>query len=104
MTKQQIYYNYIGARKKAEELERIAENLKRQSAQRLGNTATALSTSWSGEASRMFLSKNAQLQDEYKRTADSLISIAATIRRIADRTYKTEMRALEIAQQRKYKQ
>lgn len=103
MTRQQIYYNYIVAKKKAEELEAIADNIKRKSSEKLGNTASSLASSWSGEASKVFLGKNTQLQDEYKKTADALKKTAETIKRIAERTYRTEMKALEIAQQRKYK-
>ncbi len=103
MTAQKLYCDFIAAKRKASELERIARNIRSLSNKNLQAECNAIEISWDGEASVAFLKKIRTLQNNLVSEAESLDRTADTIRRIAETVYKSEMRALEIAQKRTYK-
>lgn len=102
MEESTIYMNYRQAVNQAERLQEQAERLSRVANGRMGDTMTRLSTNWKGENADAYLAKCAALQDKMTRTARDLSAAAAAIRAAAERTYKADMRALELARQRNY--
>lgn len=103
MTGQKLYCDFIAAKRKASELERVAGNIRRLSNNNLQSECNAIDSNWDGEASEAFLKKVRTLQNNLAAQADALDRTADTIRRVAEMVYKSEMRALEIAQKRSYK-
>ncbi|WP_407385740.1 hypothetical protein [Ruminococcus sp.] len=102
MNEYQIYCNYVNANIKAEQLEVIAATMLR-SAQ--GDEALCqgyLANGWQGDAMNLFRGKCSEVTSQRNRTAQELKRIAQTIRRVAERNYKAEMKALEIARNRTY--
>lgn len=98
----EIYCNFVAAKSKANELENIARKLKSLSDNNLNHTLADLDKFWNGDAHHAYISKGRKLQQKIKQEADSLQNDADTIRRIAQRTYDTEMKALELSKQRSY--
>lgn len=102
MSRSSINFNFRQAREKAEELENIADDLKRMSSQKLQSSFQNLSSSWKGTNADAYLAKGAALQGDIVGTASQLCTIAATIRQVAQRIYEAEMEALEAAEERNY--
>lgn len=99
-TASQIKFDFQQAKKRAAELEEIAEDMRRLAKSDLENTMGNLSAAWKGDSSRQYLTKAARLQEEITATSRDLNNIADTIRRIAAIIYDAEMKALQIATQR----
>ena len=102
MEESTIYMNYRQAVSQAERLQEQAERLSRMANSRMADTMTRLNTHWKGENAEAYLAKCAALQDKMGRTARNLSAAANAIRTAAERTYKADMRALELARQRAY--
>ncbi len=98
----EIYLNYNAACGQAKELDNIARKLRNNAEHYLNESSRHLDGKWNGDASKEFISKEKQLIDKMTAEADSLQQVAETIRRIARRTYETEMKALELSQKRTY--
>lgn len=98
----EIYLNYSAACGQAKELENIARKLKNNAESYLDESLRRLSGKWNGDASGEFIAKESKLIEKMRAEADSLQQVAETIRRIARRTYETEMKALELSQKRTY--
>lgn len=98
-----IRFNFQKALAQADQLDTIANNLKRISSGDLNGTLQVISANWKGQNATAYLEKGGKLQGNIGATAKDLHSIASDIRIIARRVYRAEMAALEIAQARKYK-
>lgn len=103
MTKYQLYCNFNLANKKADELDEIANSIKILANIIISDNINQIRANWSGDASNEFIKKLNAFSEKCKREADSISDIANTIRRVAKRTYDTEMKALEISRKRAYK-
>lgn len=99
----EIRYDFQQAVRKAEELERVAENLRRLANNDLEESLQALSNAWKGEAAAAYIGKGSRLQARILASAKNLENIARTIRSSAKRTYDAEMRAYRIAMEREYR-
>lgn len=98
-----IEFDFRQAIKRAEELEEIAEDMKRLANNELEGTMQSLSSAWKGEAASAYLTKGTRLQEKVLKSSRDLKKTATTIRNVARRTYNAEKAAYRIAMERKYK-
>lgn len=97
-----IEMNFRQAKQQAAQLEELAVRLDNLAKKDLQETMQELSGVWKGENAEAYMRKGSRLGENIVATAANLKQIAATIRTTAQRTYETEMRAREIAIERKY--
>lgn len=97
-----IYMNYRQAVAQADRLQAQAEQLSRVAGTRMADMMARLDGNWKGENAEAYLAKCETLQSNMTHTAQGLSAAASSIRNAAERTYKAEMRALELARQRSY--
>ena len=79
-TKLQIEFDFEQARRRAAELEEIAENISQLSRRDIENAKADLSSAWKGESAQHFQKKTEILQEDIRGTAKELNAIAAAIR------------------------
>jgi uncharacterized protein YukE len=101
-TKLSIEFDFNKAMKDADKVENIANELKRLATQKFDDTMQNLAVNWKGDNASRYLKKGEILGENMVKTANDLYNIAAEIRTVARRVYKTELAALEIAQKREY--
>ncbi len=101
-TRTQLYYDYLSAKNKANELDEIANEIIKLSNEHLSNEFMYIYLHWTGEASKSFQNKGKILGQQIEKHALEIRKCASTIRTVAERVYKTEMEALRIAHERKY--
>lgn len=101
MTKFELYCNFVAAKDKADELDNIANKMRKVATDKLCDELQTLSNSWTGEGAEVYRRKGKEMIVQIEMSADNLKKIASTIRTVAERIYNTEMRALQIAQERK---
>lgn len=97
-----IQMDYQNAVRQANSLEEIANDLKKTANQDLQDCVSEIGRNWTGSNASSYLSKCGMLQSKINKTSDNLKKTAGTIRQIAKNTYDAEMRALALAQIRKY--
>lgn len=93
----QIKLNYNIAIKQANDLEGVADDLEKSICAELNNGVEELSSSWKGDSSRRFISKENELEQQIRFTAQELRQTAQTVRTIARNIYNTEMTNVRIA-------
>lgn len=101
MTRYQLYIDLISANARAGDLERIANRLKK-AAESVSNEIHAVTNNWTGNAASEYIKKGNLLVEKMMAEARAIDSYAQTIRRIAKRTYETEIKALDTANSRTY--
>ena len=101
-TKRQIEMDFQQAKKQADTLEQLASRLDRLANRDFAGTMQDVSNHWKGQNAQQYLNKASTLQSKMQTSAESLNKIAASIRSAAKRMRDAELRALQIAQQRKY--
>jgi len=101
-TKAEIEFNFEQARRRAAELEEIAQDLASLAKRDMENTRAELAAAWKGESAQLFCGKSDKLQQDIASTAKELAAVAGSIREIARLVYEAEMQALQIAAQRDY--
>lgn len=96
-----IILDYRNAMKQAGILDEIAEELKNCSKQleRCGNKGKG---SWTGENANKYINSTYVVSENIGEIRKNLINISETIKIIAERTFDTEMAALEISGKRTY--
>lgn len=100
-TKLSITMNYQMALKQAGSLEKCANELS-VCLYNAEEERSRISACWQGDSVHAYLAKlNANIENT-KRVRKEILNISTTIKRIAKRTYDTEMKALEISQRRTY--
>ena len=99
---QQIWFDFDQARKRADEIDEIAEHVRRVSKDHMEDTLSVLPYGWKGDSANKFTGKARRLQTEISKTDTELNDIADTIRTIARIVYDAEMDAWEVANQRNY--
>lgn len=97
-----IEWNYIQAKKQAAKLEEQADMLKRLSDVQLDETLQKLSCNWKGDSAGAYLCKGEKMKGEIHNIAKELRKTAEVIRSSAERTFKAEMKAREMAKKRIY--
>lgn len=102
MTEFRLYCDFLDAKRKAAELDRISNELSKIGRDKIKNDLNSVNKNWNGSASDVFLSKGNKLTEDILSVAESLHNTADTIIRVAQRVYDSEMKALEIARKRTY--
>lgn len=100
-----IEMDYQQAVSQAEELERIAVQLKNQAEQNFPGIIENNQSAWQGDNADSYIKKANTLQPRMMRTmrtSENLKSVAQTIRTVSKNPYEAELRAIEIAQERTY--
>lgn len=103
MTKYQIECNYRLALKRADELSETARNIMKLSENISNDVMAGLEADWHGNSATDYKRKLNLFSAKVECEAKKLENIANTIRRVAKRTYDTEMQSLEISRKRTYK-
>lgn len=103
MTKYQIECNYRLALKRADELSETARNIMKVSENISNDVMAGLEADWHGNSATDYKRKLNLFSAKVECEAKKLEDIADTIRRVAKRTYDTEMQSLEISRKRTYK-
>lgn len=103
MTKYQIECNYRLALKRADELSETARNIMKVSENISNDVMAGLEADWHGNSATDYKRKRNLFSAKVECEAKKLENIANTIRRVAKRTYDTEMQSLEISRKRTYK-
>lgn len=101
-TRASIEFDFKQAMAQADKLDSVAGELESLSNNKYNTTLQNISNNWTGDNSKKYLVKGNVLKDKILGSADELATIASDIREIARYVYKTEMAALEIAEQRSY--
>lgn len=96
-----IRMDYMKAMAQAKQLDTLAEELAACLREAQGSRARVIA-GWKGEDVNAYLAKLDAAIERLTRYRKNVIGISETVRRIAKRTYDSEMRALEISQQRSY--
>lgn len=97
-----IMIDYQKAIKQAETLENIAKSIMTYG-RKVTTCKDSISSVWKGESPTQYLVKLGIVSDNLEIVTKNIINTADTIRRIAKRTYDTEMASLELAKKRTYK-
>ena len=103
MTKYQIECNYRLALIRADELSETARNIMKVSENISNDVMAGLEADWHGNSATDYKRKLNLFSAKVECEAKKLENIANTIRRVAKRTYDTEMQSLEISRKRTYK-
>lgn len=103
MTKYQIECNNRLALKRADELSETARNIMKVSENISNDVMAGLEADWHGNSATDYKRKLNLFSAKVECEAKKLENIANTIRRVAKRTYDTEMQSLEISRKRTYK-
>mgnify|MGYP000068674502 FL=1 len=103
MTKYQIECNYRLALKRADELSETARNIMKVSENISNDVMAGLEADWHGNSATDYKRKLNLFSAKVECEAKKLENIANTIRRVAKRTYDTEIQSLEISRKRTYK-
>lgn len=98
----EILFNFNQAKKRAQELEDTAAQLRKLANDELGQTLDNLAAAWKGEAATAYLNKGVRLKAKIIQSAKDLDSTATVIRNTAQRIYDAEMEAYRLAMERLY--
>ena len=98
----EIRMDYNDAIRQADSLNQVARELQKLANRSLQDCVSDISHNWTGSNSVAYVRKCNLLKSNVLKTSDNLNRTADTIRRIAKNTYDAEMRALRLAQLRKY--
>lgn len=93
-----IEMDFQNAKKQADELEQIAQNLLMLAEQEFQTCLTGIAANWKGENAAAFCKKGAIVEDRIKNSALNLRKTAEVIRQTAKNTYDAEKTSYEIVQ------
>lgn len=97
-----IEWNYIQTKKQAARLEEQAAKLKKLASQQVEGTIREISYGWKGSSANAYINKGERVKAEISALAGELQRTALVIRSSAERTYRAEQRARELARKRTY--
>lgn len=97
-----IEMDFQNARKQAEELEQVAQNLAMLADEQLQPCLLGLAAAWKGENATAFCKKGHIVENNIRSSASNIKNAADAMRQIAENTYQAEKRNYEIAQDRTY--
>lgn len=92
-----IWLEYGKAISQANELDRIASEMKNLAEGDFQNCLSSVASNWTGDNSRNYIRKGEKLKGDIDKSARQLQNIAKAIRNIAKRTRNADLRAREIA-------
>ena len=90
------------AKSAAARLDDIEDSIASMMSGEYEDSLDSVNQSWRGDNATFFLTKSNEIGDKIGKIVSDLKAAADVIRRIAQNTYDSEMRALEIARQREY--
>ncbi len=99
-SKSKIKMDFREAKKQADELDEIAENLRNVANRDLEQAMSVLNSGWKGNNATLYLEKVNRVKEETNREVKDLQNIASDIRRTARIIYEAEMEAWRIAHDR----
>lgn len=102
MSNLMIQMNYTQALAQADELSRVAVNIKNLSEEDVTRLMKDLGNCWEGENAQNYIGKVDILRANLAKTAGSIEKTANAIRTMAENIYKAEMEAESIADIRTY--
>lgn len=102
MTRNMIEITFGNALMQANQLDECAETMRKLANSELESVSTGLRVAWQGEAANAYLEKMVLTQANMIKTSAKLTEIAETLRKIARVFRESELKALEIAEQRTY--
>lgn len=99
-TRESIAFDLNRALRQADEIDSVANNLKRQARDKLDGSMQMLSRNWQGTNANAYIEKGNTLRGNVSSYASQLNGIASDVRTIAHNIYEAEMEALRIAEER----
>lgn len=96
-----INMNFNKAKRQADELDRIASELRNLANSDLSETLSELSSGWTGDSANLFIGKGENLKSHILTTANQLQSAANALRQNATAIYNAERKAELIAIERR---
>lgn len=97
-----IQMNYTQAMEQADELSRVAVNVKNLSEEDVAKLMMDIGNCWEGENACAYIAKVNILKNNLEKTAADIEKTAETIRMMATNIYNAEMEAQRIADVRTY--
>lgn len=98
----EIRMDYHNAIRQADLLEQVANELENTANKDLQDCVSEISYNWTGSNADAYIGKCNSLRENILKTSETLEKTSETIRKISRNTYDAEMRALDLAQVRKY--
>lgn len=102
LTRQLIEITFGNAMTQARQLDQCAEDMLRVANNNMGNIKGDISAAWQGESANAYIQKMDLTAGNIVKTAQRLQEIAQTLRTVANIFRNTELRAIELAEQRTY--
>ena len=101
-SRNEIKIDFQRAKNQVDELEQIAREMKQLATNDLTSDFQNLSNAWKGDAATAYMQKGNILREKIISNAGALMESAELMRSAATRTYNAEMRAYQLAMERKY--
>ncbi|MBQ6839678.1 MAG: WXG100 family type VII secretion target [Oscillospiraceae bacterium] len=102
LTRQLIEITFGNAMAQARQLDQCAEDMLKVANSNMGSIKGDISAAWQGESANAYLQKMDLTAANIVKTARRLQDIAQTLRNVATIFRNTELRAIELAEQRTY--
>lgn len=102
MTRQMIEITFGNALAQAREIEACADTMTQLAKNSLPGVKNELSAAWQGDSANNYMAKVDLTAGNIDKTAQKLYQIAETLRNVARIFRDSELRALELAEQRSY--
>ena len=97
-----IEMDFQNARRQADDLEQIAQNLNMLADEHFQSCIAGIAANWKGENAAAFCKKGNIVGHNIKNAAADLKNAASVIRQIAENTYQAEKAGYEIARNRAF--
>lgn len=104
MSNLMIQLNYTQAIEQAEQLSKMADEIKDLSEEEVAKLITDLGSCWEGENASAYIAKVEILKRNLEKTAEDIKKTSTTIRDMATNIYNAEMEAEKIADNRTFNQ
>ena len=97
-----ISMNYHKAMRQADNLDKVADSVSSYSG-KVNNCSVSIGNDWKGDNAAKYIRQLQQISGNLEQIQKNVTNISETVRRIAKRTYDSEMASLEIAKKRTYR-
>lgn len=104
MSNMMIQLNYTQAMEQAEQLSKVAGEMKDLAEEEVTKLITDLGSCWEGENAAAYIAKVDILKRNLKKTSEDIEKTATTIRDMATNIYNAEMEAEKVAEVRTFNQ
>jgi len=95
-------WNYIQAKRQADKLSEQADRLDKLASNQMAGTLGAVCDNWKGDNAAAYIRKGSRMKNEISSLASDLRRAASVIRSSAERIYRAELLAKELARGRNY--